>query len=285
MSRQALGRGLRALIPGDEASPSGGRVEMIPVDQIVPGTFQPRQQVDEARLQELADSIAVHGVLEPLVVRRKGPGYELVVGERRWRAAQKAGLREVPALVRELTDSQAAELALVENLQREDLNPLEEAEAYRRLMEEFGLTQEEVARRVGKPRSTVANRLRLLELDPAVKELVRSGRLSAGHAKALLGLEAPEEQRALGEQMVATGASVREAEALVRAAARRRPRRGRVEASEDVQLNELRERLQERLGTRVRIVRGGQGGRLEIEFFGDEDLERVAEIILGSELA
>ncbi|HEX6971353.1 MAG TPA: ParB/RepB/Spo0J family partition protein, partial [Limnochordia bacterium] len=277
-----LGRGLKALIEdAGVAANDGDGVRLIALDAIRAGRHQPRRRFAEAPLEELAASIREHGVLEPVIVRPVEAGYELVVGERRWRAAQLAGVETVPAIVREMGEREAMELALVENLQREDLNPLEEAEAYRRLMAEFGLTQEEVAARVGRQRPTIANRIRLLELHPQVQELVASGALSAGHAKALLGLPSGPEQVRVAEKIAAEGLSVRAAEALVRRLLERRPaRRAPVE---DPVWREVEERLQSALGTRVRIRRGKGGrGRIEIEFYGDEDVERIVEAIAGA---
>src|SRR5690606_17385648 len=199
-----LGRGLRALIPESDAF-EGAAVRVIFIDQIDRNPEQPRKHFDEAQLEELKESILAHGVLEPIIVRPVEGRYEIVVGERRWRAAKLAGLDAIPAAVREMSDREAMELALVENLQREDLNPIEEAEAYKRLMDEFGLTQEEVADRVGKKRSTVANRLRLLEMEPELRAEVSAGRLSAGHAKALLAISSSRERMEVARRVIEDG--------------------------------------------------------------------------------
>lgn len=283
MSRQALGRGLRALIP-EASEPSGERVQLVPVGAVRPGRHQPRTHFPEEQLHELAASIREHGILEPLIVRRVGELYELVVGERRWRAAQLAGQENVPVVVRNLTDGEAAELALVENLQREDLNPLEEAAAYQRLMTDFGLTQELVAQRVGKPRPTIANRLRLLELDDRIQRLVADGLLSAGHAKVLLSVEDQDERLRLAEEIVATGASVRQVEALVRGKERERTSRSSPKAAKPKQSpawRHVEERLREKLGTKVRVLPGKPGGRIQIEFYDVDDAQRILDIILG----
>ena len=274
--RRALGRGLEALIPGGDAS----GVIYIAVEEIALGQFQPRRSIDEARLNELAASIAVHGVLSPIILRREGGRLEVVAGERRLRAARMAGLSAVPAVVKELSGGQALELALVENLQREDLNPIEQAEAYLRLQEEFGLTQEEVARRVGRDRSSVANALRLLKLPKQVRADVVAGILSEGHARALLGLERGAEQVKARDQAVRLGLSVRGIEALVRrmkrpARVKRRAPIGQpaVRAAEDA--------LRQALGTKVGIARKGAGGTIEVEFYSMEDLDRIYERICG----
>lgn len=281
--RKALGRGLAAIIPqaaADEAPRLA--VQEIAVSSIVPNARQPRREFAEKQLQELADSLREHGVLEPVIVRPQGAGYELVVGERRWRAAQLAGLASVPALVRELDDREAVELALVENLQREDLNPIEEAEAFVRLAEEFGLTQEQIAARVGKQRSTVANRMRLLELEEGLQDEVRSGRLSAGHARALLAVTDVVKRGQLARRAAREGLSVRQVEEAARAepqgARKRRQKRSR---QEDAGFCDLEEELQRVLGTRVRIVRRGERGQIEIEFYSDDDVTRLYELITG----
>ncbi|MEW6046280.1 MAG: ParB/RepB/Spo0J family partition protein [Bacillota bacterium] len=296
MSRQALGRGLRALIPegGPEPGSREGVME-VAVDRVSPNPYQPRRQFSEENLQELADSIKAHGVLEPIVVRPldvEGPGrYQLVIGERRWRAARLAGLATIPALVRRVGDREMVQMALVENLQREDLNPMEEAEAFRRLIEEFGLSQEELARAVGRKRPTVANTLRLLELEPEIQEFLRSGALSEGHGKALLAAPAGPVRVELARRVVAEALSVRGTEELARElgaerggaagpgeqAAERPSRRARVPGSG--RWSEVEAALERALGTRVVIREGRRKGRIEIEFYGEEDLVRLVELL------
>ncbi len=282
MSRKALGRGLRALIPESDAF-EGAAVRVIPIDQIDRNPEQPRKHFDEAQLEELKESILAHGVLEPIIVRPVEGRYEIVVGERRWRAAKLAGLDAIPAAVREMSDREAMELALVENLQREDLNPIEEAEAYKRLMDEFGLTQEEVADRVGKKRSTVANRLRLLEMEPELRAEVSAGRLSAGHAKALLAISSSRERMEVARRVIEDGWSVRAVEEYARRAGRKpsAPNRAAARRAKDPFLQEIEERLQQCLGTKVRIVGQGRRGRIEIDYYSEEDIERILEIIVG----
>lgn len=284
VGRPVLGKGLEALI--GEGGGQGTRE--IPIEDISPGRYQARGEIDQARLEELAASIREHGLVQPVVVRPHGSGYELVVGERRWRAARLAGLRTIPAVVRELDERRAMELGLIENLQREDLNPLDEAEAYRRLMEEFGLTQEEVAAAVGKQRSTVANALRLLALRPNVQSMIRAGQLSPGHAKVLAGVEDGVTQEALGMAAVRGGWSVRELEERVRrwregrSAGQRRTGRRAGPGQLDPGVREVVERLQAALGTRVHCRPGKRKGVLEIEYYSQEDLERILERITGT---
>ncbi|MBL8922621.1 MAG: ParB/RepB/Spo0J family partition protein [Myxococcaceae bacterium] len=282
--KPALGRGLSALLPDArpaQANPSAGLLRL-PVDQIHADRSNPRKSFDEAELEELAVSLKHQGVLQPVLVRRdpKG-GYRLIAGERRWRAAQRAGLRDVPVIVREASDADAYELALVENIQRADLNPLEEAEAFRRLVEERRLTQEQVADRVGKDRSTVANALRLLTLPNEVKQLVLEGDLDMGHARAILGLSKPAEMVTVARAVVTEKLSVRETEARVkdlRGQGAGRQKRAAPRASPEAR--RLVEDLQRRLGTKVRLVEKGAGkGSVEILYFSYEDLERIVGLI------
>jgi ParB family chromosome partitioning protein len=283
--KSALGRGLGALLQ-DARGPAvaGGAVTRIAIEQVHPDRANPRKSFDDAAITELAHSLKHQGVLQPVLVRRdpRGGGYRLIAGERRWRAAQKAGLKELPAIVREASDAEAYEMALVENIQREDLSALEEAEAYRRLVDERRMTQEQVADRVGKNRATVANALRLLGLPTEVKDLLSEGALDMGHARALLGLSKPQEMVALAREVVAQKLSVRDTEALVKAArplaAKKKGGAGQVRVSPEAR--RLVEDLQRRLGTRVRLKeRGGGKGTLEIEFFSYEDLDRIIALI------
>jgi ParB family chromosome partitioning protein len=278
--RRALGRGLDALIPAAESR--AGAAE-IPVARVSPNPHQPRQAISEESLAELAASVREHGLIQPLVVTQVGDEYQLIAGERRWRAAQLAGLTSVPAIVKETTPQQMLELALVENLQRADLNPLEEAGAYRQLMDEFGLTQEEVAERVGKSRTAVANTVRLLRLPDDVKEALASDRISEGHARALLALPTPRLQRQALAIIEARGLNVRQTEELARQL--------QVEAREPVskgpslspQDRDAVEKFQARLGTKVNLVRGKQGGRVVIHFYSEEELQAIYEAIVGDE--
>lgn len=270
MMKRALGRGLGALLPPSETD-EGGRLRELPVESLVPNPQQPRREFDPQALAELAASIRSSGVLQPLVVRPRGAQYEILVGERRWRAAQQAGLARVPAIVREATDGEALELALVENLLREDLNPIEEAQAYQRLLGEFGWTQEELARRLGRDRSSVANTLRLLRLPEPIRDDLRAGRLTMGHARALLGLPTAAAQLRLREQILAQDWSVRATEAGVQARrrGRQRPRR----RPPDVEAME--EALRLALGGRVRLVGTLARGRIELPYASAEELHRL----------
>lgn len=278
--RPALGRGLGALIPGGSPAERKGILQL-GIEEIHPHKGQPRRHFDEAHIDELAESIRQKGVLLPLIVRRAAQGYVLVAGERRWRAAQKAGVRELPVMVREVSEKEAFELALIENIQREDLNPIEEAEAYRRLIEDHGLTQEELAARVGKDRSTVANALRLLRLPDALKTAIVAGQLSMGHARALLAVPDEGDLRRAADKVMAESLSVRAAEALVaRLKSKRLPKEKRP-ASDGVQVRHLVEKLQRKLGARVELNdRGGQG-TLEIRYASLQELDRVLAVILG----
>ena len=274
MAREALGRGLRALLEGTEAV---GEAELLqlPVSQVRPNPYQPRQHLDTERLQELASSLKAQGLLQPIVVRRQLHGFELIAGERRWRAAQMAGLETIPALVRRANDEEVLGLALLENLQREDLNPLDEARAYQRLQAEFHLRQEDVAQYVGKDRSSIANALRLLKLPQVLQEDLEAGRLTMGHARALLALESEEAQLRLRDQILAAGLSVRETEAQVRTQKRTAPD-GRSKPAHFVVLEEA---LQRHFGTRVAIRPGRKQGKIEIIYTGEDDLHRLLALL------
>lgn len=288
MTKPALGRGLGALIAPSKAAAAavaaaeaaGERVQSVPLTQVVPSPLQPRSSFPADHLAELVDSIRENGIIQPLIVRQVNGLLELIAGERRWRAAGQAGLKEVPVIVREATDLEVLEFALVENLQREDLNPIEEALAYKRLAEEFKLRQEDIARKVGKSRAAVANTMRLLDLDGEVQTHLVQGRLSVGHAKALLGLRSAEEQCSIAAKLLKKGLSVRAAEELVNdyltKEGSRRPRRktggGRV-VSPAVQ--HLENRMQQHLSTRVEIHHGDEKGRIVIEYYGNDDLHRL----------
>jgi ParB family chromosome partitioning protein len=288
--RNALGRGLGALIPGapTQASveaplppPAGDRPAEIPVDSIDSNPEQPRRRFEAAELDRLADSIRLHGVLQPIVVRRTGDRYELVVGERRWRAARAAGCEMIPAVVADVASEDRLELALVENVQRDDLNPMELAHAFRTLVN-HGLTQEQIGQRVSLDRSTVANHLRLLELPRELQEDIEMRRITAGHAKALLQVANPERRRHLRDRILREGLPVRAVEQLGRAIAgppARRPRRAREPM--DPNLQRVVDGLRERFQTRVRIHGDARRGRIEIEYFGDDDLRRITGMLLG----
>lgn len=274
-----LGRGLEALIPAGEETT--GILE-VPVEDIRPNPHQPRMAIRDDELVELALSIQNHGVLQPLIVVREGDGYQLVAGERRWRAAKLAGLTTVPVVVKDLAPQQMLELALVENLQRKDLNPLEEAAAYRQLIEEFGLTHEEVARRVGKSRVAVTNTLRLLKATDAVKEALLNGRIGEGHARALLALEDPEAQVAALRMVMRQGLTVRQTEELVGRILQARPQRPTVRsAAPEVQA--LEDRFRQALGTRVHVRPGKKGGRIIIYYYSEEELEGLYQRFMAQD--
>lgn len=282
-----LGRGLDALIPSSpltEEMNERGMLRRVPIASIRPNPHQPRTQFDDAALAELADSIREHGLIQPLIVHEAGPDdYTLIAGERRWRASQRAGLSELPVVVKETTPQGMLELALVENVQRADLNPLEEALAYQQLIEEFGLTQGDVAKRVGKSRPTVANMVRLLDLPANVQEAVAQGRLSGGHARALLALPGPEQQTAVMNSIVQQEWSVRKTEEVVRKLlARKRPAKKQQEVV-SAEIRHLEQRFRESLGTKVSIEKGRKGGRVVIHYYSDEELNAIYDAIVGSE--
>jgi ParB family chromosome partitioning protein len=281
--RIALGKGLGALLP-EFVQEESKTILICGIEEILPNRSQPRKHFDESKLQELAESIKEKGILEPLIVRRVAEGYELIVGERRWRAAQKIGLKEVPVLVKEVEDRDALEISLIENLQREDLNPIEEAEAFKHLTEEFHISQGELSARVGKDRTTITNAMRLLKLPPEVKNQLLQNRITSGHARAILSLETRERQKELCNLIIKRGLSVREAEALAKRWSKRKTRgTGSDLRKEELgsQMNSLQDSLRHHLGTRVRITQDGKRGKIEIEYYSHEDLERIIEIILS----
>jgi ParB family chromosome partitioning protein len=276
--RKALGRGLSALSPEPEPSePAAEATSEAPTAALDPNPYQPRAAFDEAKLEELAASIRASGIVQPILVRRAGERYQIIAGERRWRAARALGLASVPVVVREVRDEQLLELALVENVQREELTPLEEAEAFQRLSNELGLTQDEIARRVGRDRTTIANTLRLLRLPRELRELVARRALDAGHARALLALDAAEDQVALGREAARKGLSVREVERRVALA---RAPRGRAARRPEPNTAAAEERLRRALGARVAIARRGKGGAIRVLFKSEQELQRLFELLL-----
>lgn len=279
--QKGLGRGLGALIDDFSASGVSDSITSLPLQKVEPNPRQPRRVFDEEELQALADSIAEHGIVQPLAVRDEGNGYYMIIaGERRWRAARLAGLDEVPVVVLEADDRTVMELALVENLQRQDLNPMEEAEGYRVLMEDFGLTQEQTAERVGKSRPAVANALRLLALPDEVRELVESGALSAGHARAILSLSSEKLQKAAAQKILALRLSVRQAEAMCkRMSAETKSEKPKSVLTVDY-VGECEKALTKQLSRKVRIVNGKRKGRFELEFYGQDDLQRLYDALL-----
>jgi ParB family chromosome partitioning protein len=292
MSRQALGRGLEALIPTDRTPSTGSTavalaeegLREVPLSKITPNPRQPRHHINEASLHELEISIRAQGILQPLLVRPRGDGYELIAGERRFLASKRAGLQTVPVVVRQLDDRFVLEVSLVENLQREDLDPIDEALGYQALMEELSYTQEKIAERVGKDRSTITNALRLLTLPQGVQDLVSRGTLSAGHARALLAMTSPDDIENAARYVVSMGLSVRKTEAFVarklkrRIQARRRAaKRGTPKSTLDTNLAAIEENLRRTLATQVRILPQGDGGKIEVEYYSQAELERLLE--------
>lgn len=302
LNKKGLGRGLDALIrapgtvpvrqEGDSGSNrfhtdtvTGERVRHVALSQIVPSPFQPRKRFDEEQLAGLVESIREHGIIQPLIVREVGGRLELIAGERRWRACQKLELAEVPVISRGASDKEVLELALIENLQREDLNPLEEAEAYARLAREFGLKQEEIAQRVGKNRATVSNAMRLLELDTSLQAMLSQGILSSGHAKAILGIKNREEQKLIADIVVRKKLNVRATERLVaqhlagRLTSKNDGGDGKAPKPVDHFMRDLQDRFRQRFSTNVNIVHGDKKGRIEIEYYGNEDLDRILQLL------
>jgi len=284
MAKSGLGKGLGALISGRPAlapmaADSEERIREVELTRIVPSPLQPRKDFSEEALTELVDSIRQHGIIQPLIVREIGGRYEIIAGERRWRAAQELGLAEVPVILRTANDLEVLELSLIENLQRADLNPIEEAQGYARLASEFGLRQEDIASKVGRSRAAVANALRLLDLHPQIQVWLTQDLLSVGHAKVLLGLKGAEEQLAVAQTVLRRSATVRATERLVArqlGGVRSRRRRRSVEATAgSAAIEDLQERLQQHLGTRVTVHHGEKRGRIEIEYYGNDDLQRV----------
>lgn len=288
----ALGKGLGALISNRPATPiasptpvaeKGEHIRLIPLGNVIPSPLQPRKVFKDEQLQELVESIREHGIVQPLICRKNGEQFELIAGERRWRASQILGLTEVPVLVREASDRDVLELALIENLQRADLNPIEEAKAFLRLADEFSMKQEDIAKRVGISRASVANTLRLLDLDPQLQVWLSQERLSVGHAKVLLSLRSPEEQVAAAEEVLRKGLTVRGAETLISqqletTGQSRRPRKGKPEGLGSA-LQHVQNRLQRHLGTHVTLHHGDKRGRLEIEYYGTDDLNRLLDVL------
>jgi len=278
--RPALGKGIGALL--NTATQEGGRKYFLcPIEELKPHAQQPRKTFNDEALAELTASIREKGVIQPLVVRRQEDHYQIIAGERRWRASQKAGLKEVPVVIQDVSEDWALEMALIENIQREDLNPIEEADAYRNLMDSFALTQEEVAKRVGKERSTVANSLRLLRLPAKIQADVTVGTLSMGHARTLLALDSEEDLLEAREQVIKKGLSVRDTEALVKKIKTfgQQVKTEKKTPAVDPEMKHLEERLQQVFGTQVKIQRKGKGGKLEVLFYSADDLDRIMQVL------
>lgn len=279
--KRVLGRGLDALIP-DVGSVSSGSEEyfLCDIERIGPNRFQPRQRFARTELEDLSRSIKKQGVIQPLLVRENNGGYELIAGERRLRASRMAGLQQVPVVLKAIDESELLELSIVENIQREDLNPIEEADAYHRLIEEFHLTQDQAAARVGKSRSAIANLMRLRQLPEQIKASIIDGNLSMGHARAILGVDAATKQNALWRDVMSKGLSVRQTEALVkRLSAEKRQPKEPIMASEDILLTDIADELSRTFGTKVEIKKRGQRGKVQIDFYSNDDLDRLLNLL------
>ena len=289
MNRKALGKGINALIPDFETGvPEPGvsdeqgviQTRELLIDEISPNRFQPRKYFDDDKLEELVTSISENGILQPVVVQKSETGYELVAGERRWRASKKAGLKKIPAMIREVSDTKALELAIIENIHRQDLNPIEEAEAYKRLAEEFSLTQEMIAEKVGKSRAAIANILRLLNLSRNIQENLISGKLSMGHARALLGLDNTGQMQAMCQEILKQGLTVRQTESKVNRL--KKPEILRLASSmkkKNIFIRDLEKELERKLGTKVEVSPKKNGGKLVVSYYSDDDLERIQNLI------
>ena len=289
MNRKALGKGINALIPDFEiglpepgVSDKQGTIQTreLLIDEISPNRFQPRKYFDDDKLEELVTSISENGILQPVVVQKSDTGYELVAGERRWRASKKAGLKKIPAMIREVSDTKALELAIIENIHRQDLNPIEEAEAYKRLAEDFSLTQEMIAEKVGKSRAAIANILRLLNLSRNIQENLISGKLSMGHARALLGLENSGQMHAMCQEILKQGLTVRQTESKVNRL--KKPEMLKLASSmkkKNIFIRDLEKELERKLGTKVEVSPKKTGGKLVVSYYSDDDLERIQNLI------
>ncbi len=283
MNKKGLGRGLQALLPGNPAvEDEKERIIEIPVKNIRVSKNQPRVSFDEEKLNELALSIKEHGVVQPIIVRTSADGkYEIVAGERRWRACKKIGIEKIPAVIKKLSEKETSEISLIENIQREDLNPIEEAMAYRTLMNDYKITQEELARRVGKSRPFIANAVRLLSLPDQIKSMIARDRITAGHARALLGLTKAKEQEEVARKVLLKGLSVRQTEKEVKDIISGETRIKRKIKKQDPVIKELEDRLKKKFSTKVHIKHGKKSGKIEIEYYGDDELQRLLETLLG----
>jgi ParB family chromosome partitioning protein len=286
MNRKVLGRGLGALISEDETSNGKEHLIELDLDLIEPNAEQPRTRFTEANLEELTQSIKTNGVVQPIIVRKKGGRYEIVAGERRWRASQRAGLQKIPVIVKEVTDEKLLELALIENIQRQELNPIEEARAYKNLVEKLGLTQEIIAERVGKNRTVITTALRLLKLPKDIQELVEEEKISAGHGRALLMLNEIEKQRELTKNIIELSLSVRETEKAIKRLNRSEGitvEKKQVKLKNDANVQAAETKLRRYLGTNIQIIPDGKGtgGKIEVEYYGEADLDRIFNLILN----
>jgi ParB family chromosome partitioning protein len=278
-AKRGLGKGLNALIPEIEVAENEKALE-VEIEKLRPNTGQPRKKFDQEKINELAQSIKEHGILQPLVVRPMGEEYQIVAGERRYRAAQELGLEKVPVVIKDLTDNQVLEIGLIENIQREDLNPIEEALAYQELITKFGLTQEQLAEKLGKSRSAIANALRLLNLPQEIQGELANGAITMGHARALLGIEDVKEQKKIANEIIEKDLNVRQVEDLVRRQQSKKKKTAPKQAAENIYLAEIEDQLIEALGTPVKIKEKGKSGTIEIAFYSKDDLERLVNLLL-----
>lgn len=286
MNRKALGKGINALIPNFEtevpaSAPTAGMVELL-IDELSPGDTQPRKDFNDEKLKELEDSIRENGVIQPIVVQKRGEGYEIICGERRWRASRKAGLKKIPAVIREVSNTQSLKLALIENIHRQDLNPIEEAQAYKRLSHEFGLTQEVIAKQVGKNRATVANYLRLLKLSKGFQDDLITGQLTMGHARAMLALETEAEMEEVRREVLKKNMNVRQIESYIQAKKRTAGEKPKIKTDrKDIFIKDLEKEFERHLGTKVEITPGKKGGKLVVLYYSIDDLNRIHDMIVS----
>ena len=281
MAKAKLGRGLGSLFDEPVIAENTDTVETLRITLVEPNKNQPRHSFDNDKIEELAESIKEHGVIQPIIVVRNDDRYKIVAGERRWRAAKKAGLKEIPAVIRNYSEFEIAQIALIENLQRENLNPIEEALGYQTLMNKFSMTQEDVSDKIGKSRSAIANAVRLLSLDEPIRQKLISGEISSGHARALLSIESPKVRLVLLESIIEKGLNVRQTEALAKQLQKSKPKKSKPVIDEQVkaQLAILEDRLSTRLGTKVTLYHDNKRGKIEIEYYGNRDLDRIISII------
>jgi ParB family chromosome partitioning protein len=279
MVKRGLGKGLEALIPKAEQKEKGFVVEM-DVESLTPNLFQPRQNFDKEKMEELKGSIKKHGMIQPIVVRKMANGYEIVAGERRLKAAKEIGLKKIPAIIKSINNEKSLEIALVENIQREDLNPVEQANAFKRLVDEFNLTQQELAEATGKSRALVTNTIRLLKLNPEIQKNISEGKISFGHAKLLLSIEDEEVQKAVCDRIITNGLSVRDVERLIKNIEKVQKKPFKVKNITIEHFPEVEGRLRDVLGTKISILYDGKKGKINIEFYNKEDLRRITDLLL-----
>ena len=283
--KKGLGKGLEALISSTDAlEDARNSVTELRINQVEPNSEQPRKVFDQEKLEALAESIKNHGVVQPIIVKREGPYYKIVAGERRWRAAKLAGLKTIPVIIKDITSREVMEIALIENLQREDLNPIEEAEAYQKLIEEYSITQEEVAKIVGKSRAAIANTGRLLTLTDEIKEMLSDGRLTSGHARTLITIPDPQRQNQLAKTIVEKNLTVRESEKLAASESRQKKKteKEKIVSKESIEMAELAEKLMAVYGTKINLVKNKEKGKIVFEFYSNDELDRIIEMLLNN---